>query len=303
VRPLDPALYPFAPHWFDRGDGIRMHYVDVGPARPQGTVLMVHGNPSWSFYFRDLIRALSPTHRCIAPDHVGMGRSDKPHDAAYHYTLDTRVQDLSRLVASVAPTGPLTLVAHDWGGMISLAWAVDHPERVERLVLLNTAAFPLPEGRKLPWQLKLARTPLGPLLVRGFNAFAVGAAHLGVTRRKLAPAVRDGLLHPYGSWADRRAVLRFVQDIPLSPDHTSWDEVMRTEAGLAAMAAVPALVMWGAKDFVFDDHFLEEWRRRLPQAEVHRFADAGHYVLEDAWERIVPLTTSFLARHPLTAPC
>lgn len=294
MRPLDPALYPFAPHWFDRGDGIRMHYVDVGPARPQGTVLMVHGNPSWSFYFRDLIRALSPTHRCIAPDHVGMGRSDKPHDAAYHYTLDTRVQDLSRLVASVAPTGPLTLVAHDWGGMISLAWAVDHPERVERLVLLNTAAFPLPEGRKLPWQLKLARTPLGPLLVRGFNAFAVGAAHLGVTRRKLAPAVRDGLLHPYGSWADRRAVLRFVQDIPLAPGNPGYETVVRTAGMLDRFRHTPTLIGWGGQDFVFDAAFLAEWRRRLPAATVLEFAQSGHYVLEDAAETLVPRIASFV---------
>ena len=291
---LDRSLYPFSPNWFDRGAGIRMHYVDVGPARPQGTVLMLHGNPSWSFYYRDLLRSLSTTHRCIAPDHVGMGLSDKPVDRQYPYTLEQRVDDLTRLIDQVVPQGPVTLIAHDWGGMIGMAWAAQHVARVDRVVLMNTAAFPMPAGKPLPWQLRLARSPLGPVLIRGFNAFAAGAASTGVTRKPMPRSVRAGLLHPYGSWSDRRAVLRFVQDIPLQPGHPGYDLVQRTGDKLEAFRHKPVLICWGGKDFVFDHAILAEWRRRLPEATVVLLEQSGHYVLEDAAETLVPRISAFV---------
>lgn len=295
MRAFDRTLYPFAPHWFDRGGGIRLHHLDEGPpGEARGTVLFVHGNPSWSFYWRDLVRELSRTHRCIAPDHVGMGPSDKPDDAAYPYTLAARVDDLARLVDSLEVKGPLTLVVHDWGGMIGLAWAARQPERVARLVLLNTAAFPLPKTKKLPWQLKLTRTPLGTLLVRGMNAFAWGATHAGMTRRKMSAAVRAGYLAPYDGWQDRIATLRFVQDIPLTPGVPGFDLVEATAAELHRFRSTPTLICWGARDFVFDDPFLDEWRTRLPEAKVHYLEDAGHYVLEDASDLLVPEISAFV---------
>lgn len=295
MRGLDRELYPFAPHHFDRGGGVRMHYLDERPAgEPAGTVLCVHGNPSWSFYYRDLVRELSRTHRCIAPDHVGMGLSDKPGDDAYAYTLRQRIDDLEALVDSLHVTGPLTLVAHDWGGMIAMAWAVRHPERVAKLVLLNTAAFPLPAGKKLPWQLGLTRTPLGALLVRGGNAFAWGATVFGMTRTKMSAAVRTGYLAPYASWDERIATLRFVQDIPLAPGAAGYDIVVDTAAKLDRFRNVPTFLGWGDKDFVFDHHFLDEWKRRLPNAHVRQFADAGHYVLEDASSELVPEIAAFV---------
>lgn len=291
--------YPFTSRTLPLG-GQSYHYVDEGAGDP---VVMVHGNPTWSFYFRKLVRALRATHRVIAPDHIGCGLSSRPSSNAYSFSLAQRVNDFAQLIDHLALPSRITLVLHDWGGMIGMAYAARYPERIGRLVLMNTAAFRLPATKSLPMSLKLCRTPaLGALLVRGLNAFSRGAVHTCVTKR-MPRAARAGYLAPYRSWNDRRAVHRFVQDIPLSPDHPSWAEVVRTEEGLAAMTTVPTLVMWGAQDFVFDDHFLEEWRRRLPHAEVHRFADAGHYVLEDAWERIVPLTTSFLARHPLSESC
>ena len=295
MKPFERSLYPFEPHYLDTGGGVRMHYLDVAPpGGAQGTVLLVHGNPSWSFYYRDLVRELATTHRCVAPDHVGMGMSDKPGDGAYDYSLERRVKDLTLLVETLAPAGPLTLVVHDWGGMIGLAWAVRHLARVQRLVVLNTAAFPLPKGKALPWQLSLTRTPLGALLVRGFNAFAYGAAVTGLTRTKMTPAVRAGYLAPYDSWAARLATLRFVQDIPLSPGARGYDVVEATAAKLHELRATPTLVCWGGKDFVFDDHFLAEWRARLPEATVHYLADAGHYVLEDAAGELVPEIAAFV---------
>lgn len=288
-------LYPFAPHWLELDGGVRMHYVDEGP-RDAPLVVMVHGNPTWSFYFRRLIQALSATHRVIAPDHVGCGKSDKPDDAHYEYRLARRIADLERLLDSLGHAR-VTLVLHDWGGMIGMGWAHRHPDRVERLVLLNTAAFGLPATKRLPASLWLARnTAIGAVLVRGLNAFARGATYLAVTRKRLPREVAAGLVAPYDSWANRRAVLRFVQDIPLRPGEPGFDIISEVGAGLGQFDARPVLICWGERDFVFDHHFLAVWERVLPHAEVHRFADAGHYVLEDAGDEIIALVQQFLAR-------
>lgn len=289
-------LYPFASRFLDVG-GHRCHVIDEGAGAP---LVMVHGNPTWSFYFRDLLREFRLTHRVIAWDHIGCGLSDRPTDAEYPYRLQRRVEDMAALLDQLGVRERITLVLHDWGGMIGMAWASRHPERVRRLVLLNTAAFGLPPGKRLPWQLGIVRnTPLGPLLVRGLNAFSLGLLATGVVR-PLAAAVRQGYLFPYRSWSDRRAVLRFVQDIPLAPDDPGYDLVRQVDAGLDRFRQTPTLICWGGRDFVFDDAFLAGWRERLPDAEVHRFADAGHLVLEDAGERIIPLMHSFFSRHPVT---
>ena len=268
-----------------------MHYLDEGKGSP---VLMVHGNPSWSFYYRNLVQALSSSHRCIVPDHIGMGLSDKPGDAVYAYTLAQRIDDLEALIASLDLQEPLTLVVHDWGGMIGLGWAARHPEQVARLVILNTAAFPLPQDKPFPWPLKLTRTPLGAILVRGFNAFSWGATQVGCKRKKMAAPIARAYRAPYDSWKNRIATLRFVQDIPLGPNTPGFALVQEVAANLHHFKATPALIAWGAKDFVFDEPFLQKWREYLPQAEVHVLADAGHYVLEDAAEDLVPLIAQFI---------
>lgn len=287
--------YPFEPHYFDVAPNFRMHYVDEGPSPDAPPVVMVHGNPTWSFYYRRLIESLRGSHRCIAPDHIGMGLSDKPGDAQYEYTLPQRVADLTKLIDALDLEQPVTLVVHDWGGMIGMAWAARYPDRIARLVVLNTGAFRLPAGKSLPASLRLSRTPLlGALLVRGCNLFALGAAKHCVTRAPLDADARRGLLLPYDSWENRRAVHRFVQDIPLKPGDRAWDTVVNTENRLHHLAAKPMLICWGANDFVFDDDFLGEWRRRFPNAAVHRFADCGHYILEDAHDDIIPLIHEYL---------
>ncbi|HAH07370.1 MAG TPA: alpha/beta hydrolase [Elusimicrobia bacterium] len=279
---------------FDLG-GLRMHYRDEGSGDP---VVMLHGNPSWSYYYRGLIDALKGSCRCIAPDHVGMGLSDKPGDDRYDYTLSRRVQDLEALLENLGVRERVTLVLHDWGGMIGMAWAARRPEKVSRLVILNTAAFLLPAGKRLPWQLKLGRdSALGALLIRGCNAFARGAADLG-TVHPMAPETRAAYLAPYGSWAERIATLRFVQDIPLVPEDRAYALAKETQDRLSLFVGKPMLVCWGMKDFVFDADFLAGWETRFPKAEVHRFPDAGHYVLEDEGPAIAARVKDFLARHP-----
>ena len=284
-------LYPFKSNYFDLG-GIRMHYLDEGSGEP---AVMLHGNPTWSFYYRNLVTALGGSNRCIVPDHIGCGFSDKPADARYEYSLRHRAEDVEALLDLLGVRENINLIVHDWGGMIGMVYATRHPERIKRLVILNTAGFRLPPGKKLPWSLWWCRsTPLGPLLVRGLNAFARGAARYSVTRRPMSEATRAGYLAPYDSWSNRLAVLRFVQDIPLHPGDRSYDLVAEVENKLDRLKDIPMLICWGAKDFVFDEHFLVEWTRRFPKAEVHRFGDAGHYVLEDAGEEIMPLVQRFL---------
>jgi pimeloyl-ACP methyl ester carboxylesterase len=300
------GLYPFDSHYIEVGDrkargdssagggGHRMHYVDEGQGDP---VLMVHGNPSWSFFYRDLIKELQSSHRVIAPDHIGCGRSDKPNDDQYDYTLSSRVTDLGTLADSL-DLRDITLVVHDWGGMIGMAWASQHADRIARLVIMNTAAFPLHASKRLPTSLALARTPgIGALLVRGANAFSRGAVRYCVTRRPMSKAVAAGYLKPYDSWAHRIAVHRFVQDIPLQENDRAYPIMKETGEALSRLADKPMLICWGLRDFVFDHHFLEEWIRRFPDADVRRFEDCGHYVLEDAGEEIAPLVREFVESH------
>ncbi|MBY0525902.1 MAG: alpha/beta fold hydrolase [Gemmataceae bacterium] len=261
---------------------------------------MVHGNPTWSFYYRNLVQALRDEYRTIVPDHMGCGLSDKPDDKRYRYTLDQRVRDLEALLDHLKLDRDVTLVLHDWGGMIGMAYATRHPERIRRLVILNTAAFHLPKTKSLPWSLWLCRnTALGAWLVRGPNLFCRMAARICCLRHPMPKALRQAYISPYNSWANRIAVLRFVQDIPLRPGDPSYNLVSSVEAGLEQFRSVPMLICWGEKDFVFDGHFLAEWQKRFPQAEVHRLADAGHYVLEDAAEEIIPWIRRFLPAHPL----
>jgi haloalkane dehalogenase len=293
---LARMFYPFPSHFLHL-DGLRYHYLDEGDGEP---IVMLHGNPTWSFYYRHLVSALRGRYRCIVPDHIGCGLSDKPDDAHYDYTLVRRVDDLEALVDQLKLGDNLTLVLHDWGGMIGMALAHRHPTRIKRLIVLNTAAFRLPHGKRLPWSLRMCRAPgLGAWLVRGLNLFCRGAARQCCTRHPLSRELRAAYLAPYDSWAHRIAVHRFVQDIPLRPKDRSYSVVRDVEQGLGRFTDVPMLLCWGERDFVFDGDFLAEWMKRFPKAKVHRFADAGHYVLEDAGEEIIPLVEAFLASQPL----
>ncbi len=289
-------LYPFKSHWLNL-NGLSYHYLDEGRGEP---LVMVHGNPTWSFYYRCLITALADRYRCIAPDHIGCGLSDKPGTDFYDYRLQSRVHDLAAFVDHLDLKEKLTLVVHDWGGMIGMALAVARPEAIGRLILLNTAAFPPPQGKKLPLRLKIIRNikSLAVPAVLGLNLFARAALIMAPCKR-LSPAVKAGLTAPYRNWNNRIATLKFVQDIPLGPRDPSWSLVESVAARLDRLAEKPMLICWGRNDFVFDMDYLGEWQRRFPNAQVHTFSNAGHYVLEDEPFRITELVENFLKRHPL----
>jgi haloalkane dehalogenase len=279
-------LYPFTPLSFTTPQGARMAFIDEGPRRTEA-VLFLHGNPTWSFFYRDLIATLSGEIRCVAPDHVGMGLSEKPE--GYEYTLARRIADVTALVDSLGLTR-VHLVLHDWGGAIGCGFAVQNPERIGRIVLLNTAAFRSP---LIPASIALCRTRFpGTALVRGLNAFAGPAVRMAMHRRRLSDDERRGYLFPYDSWANRVAVNAFVKDIPLHPEHVSYATLSQVERGLPSLRSHPVSIVWGGRDFCFHDAFLARWREILPEARVTRLADVGHYVLDDGGAEAVALCRS-----------
>lgn len=285
------VLYPFESHFMDLG-GVRYHYLDEGHGEP---VVMLHGNPTWSFYYRHLIADLRGRYRVVAPDHVGCGLSDKPQE--YEYTLERHVANLEALIQRL-DLKRITLVMHDWGGPIGMGYAVRYPDRVKRFVLFNTAAFWLPH---IPLILRLCRLPLlGTIAVRWLNLFAGLAVIIACRHReRMTREVRAGYLLPYNSYANRIAILRFVQDIPVDSRHPSYRLLQSIEKGLAQFKCHPMIIIWGARDPVFTNPFLESWKERFPDASVKRIDDAGHYVVEDAYERIIPWIEEFLEKNPV----
>ena len=269
--------YPFADH-FLAVDGGRMHYVDEGSGRP---ILFVHGNPTWSFYWRGCVAAMRESHRAVAVDHIGCGLSDKPQD--WPYRLIGHIDNLERLVLSL-DLRDITLVVHDWGGAIGFGVATRHPDRFRDIVVTNTAAFRAPH---IPIRIAICRIPvLGEWAVRGLNGFAV-AATLMASEQGLSAVAKAGLLAPYASWADRIATHRFVLDIPMAEGHASWSTLADIEAGLPLLSGKPMRLVWGERDWCFTPWFREEFQRRFPHALSFPLADVGHYVCEDAADRLI----------------
>ena len=288
-------LYPFESQWLNIA-GIRMHFLDEGP-RDAPFVLMVHGNPTWSFYYRNLVLALRDRYRCIVPDHIGCGLSDKPGDSQYPYTLARRISDLGALMDHLQPKTMIHLIVHDWGGMIGFGWATERPEQIGNMIIGNTAAFPLPAEKKLPAALWLVRnTKLGALLVQGLNAFSGIAARVAF-KRPVSAEVRKAYTGPYDSWDNRIATLRFVQDIPLEPDDPGYKIVQTTESRLPELAGQPCLLAWGLKDFVFDRHFLKQWKLIFPHAQVLEYPDYGHYIFEDGGQALTQVISDFMDKN------
>lgn len=268
-------LYPFSPRKFLTPGGASMSYLDEGP-RTDEAVLMLHGNPTWSFFYRDAVHAVRETMRCIVPDHIGMGLSEKPQD--YDYTLAHRIADIEALV-EMLKLKRVHLVVHDWGGAIGFGFAARHPQLIGRIVILNTAAFTSPN---IPMRISLCKLPIiGPLIVRGLNGFAWPATWMAMHARKLTADEKRAYLFPYDSWANRIAVSEFVRDIPMNASHRSWTTLAAVEQGLAQFRDRKVTVLWGLKDFCFDQTFLDRWTAAFPDATFGAYYGAGHYLLED----------------------
>ena len=290
------GTWPYEPRWLFT-DGIRIHYVDEGP-RDAEPVVMLHGNPTWSYLYRHFISALAEGgFRAIAHDQMGFGRSDKA-EREKEYSIQRHVEHFRALVDDLALNG-VTLVLQDWGGPIGLAWAIDNPDRVKRLVLLNTwPGGAHPDYPTAPAPFKLLRAPVtGELLVKGAHVFVRVFLFRGGTHpERLTENERAAYLAPHPSWASRTSVLAYPRLIPWETGSPTWPLGRRNEENLEKLAGKPVLVCWPDNDRAFREKTLALWMTRFPEAEVHEVKDAGHYVQEDAHERVVPLVVDFLRR-------
>jgi haloalkane dehalogenase len=265
--------YPFSSQFLTLPDDYRLHYIDEGEGP---VVIMLHGNPTWSFYYRRVVKELvAKGFRCIVPDHIGCGLSDKPSE--YPYTLKRHIDNV-RLLINELNIEKFSLIVHDWGGAIGMGVATEKPDTIDKIVILNTAAF---LSKRIPFRIRICKTPiLGEFITKAFNAFALPATWMAVAK-PLATHIKKGYLLPYNSWKNRIATWRFVKDIPLSSTHISYSRLEKIDNNLHKLLHKPIKVFWGGQDFCFNDHFYKEWVARYPKAETEYYPEAGHYILED----------------------
>lgn len=283
------GTFPFQPRFTDAA-GVRLHYVDEGP-RDAPPVLMLHGNPTWSYMYRVPIRMLSGArHRCIGLDHMGFGASEKP-PRPREYTLERHVDNTVALIEAL-DLRDVTLVAHDWGGPIGLGALLRLRDRFRAVVLMNTWAWELPSF--LPPFLREFRTDgLGEILTLGGNLF-VESIPGGMCRRDTDPVMMEAYRAPFPDYWSRIGTLAFPRDIPLSERDPSAGAMSRIHGELTAGLGLPALVIWGMRDRVFQPVFLEQWRELLPGARVVQLEEAAHYLVEDQPEPIAREIADFL---------
>ncbi len=290
------GTWPYEPRWLYT-DGIRLHYVDEGPRDGQ-PVVMLHGNPTWAYLYRNFIPPLVEAgYRAVAHDELGFGRSDKPKRQR-EYSIQRHAQHFAALMDELGLAG-VTLVVQDWGGPIALAWAVDNPDRVRRLVVLNTFTGHIPPGSKVPTPFRLLRAPVsGELLVKGGHVFVRQLLFKKAVAKpeRLGENERAAYLAPHPSWDSRTGVLAYPRLIPWDAGNPTRPLGEHVEAHLERLAQVPTLICWAMQDPAFPSRVLATWKQRFPSAEVHELADASHYLQEDAHETIVPLLLDFLGR-------
>ena len=264
-------------------DGLRMHYCEQGQGE---VVLMLHGNPTWSYLYRHLLVTLRNDYRVIAYDHLGCGFSARPPSTHYPMTLAQRITELEKLLAALQIKEKITLIMHDWGVAIGCGYAVRYPQRIARLVICNGAAFPLPRNRAFPWQLRFFRHKvLGKLLVQDSNLF-LHAVLLTCAQKKISTATKAAYLAPYRRREDRQALWQFVADIPVASRDRSFATLTAVADNLPCLASLPLLLCWGKRDFVFDKSFLRQWCIYFPQAQLREYEHCGHLLLEDDPHRI-----------------
>lgn len=270
--------YPFASHFLEV-DGGRMHYLDEGEGQP---ILMVHGQPTWSFMYRHLIRGLSPKARCIAVDHIGFGLSDKPRH--WSYTPAEHAANLTALVEHL-DLEPLTLVVHDWGGPIGLGFAIDHPQRIRRIVAFDTWMWSMAEHAAGRWFSRIMGSAFGQFGTRRFNLFvdvfmksALGPAW---------PAVSAAYRGPFERREDRQGCALFPRMLCVPWLDELWQrrEVLR---------GIPARLIWGAADPAFPAPIRERLASVFDECEVSIHEGIGHFVPEELGEHLTPWVEKFL---------
>lgn len=281
-------LYPFSSHFLkiQYGKNVEsdLHYLDEGKGEP---VLCLHGNPTWSFFFRELVKSLSKTNRVIVPDHLGCGLSGRPED--FSYRLADHIANVEKL-ADKLKLDNITLIVHDWGGAIGLGFAMNNLSRIRRLIVSNSAAF---VSEDVPKRIAILRSALtNDILIRRANIFSLGAVFMA-SAKGLRPEVKRAYLLPYDSYKKRVAVAAFVRDIPSDSSHPSYITLRNIEEKLPSLR-VPTFLLWGAKDFCFHLGFLKKWQEIFPHSQTKILDQAGHYLMEDEPVESVAAITKFM---------
>jgi len=264
----------------------RMHYVEEGEG--DLPLVCVHGNPTWSFYFRKVVQSLSDERRCIAFDHLGCGLSEK--QSTFGYALADRIEQMRAFLDAIG-VQKCDLVMHDWGGAIAFGFATRYPERVRTLIVTNTAAF---TSETISWRINVCRTPvLGRWVNYYLNGF-LRAATVMASKKRLPSTVKKGYLYPHRRLKDRESIDRFVKDIPMNPKHSSHATLRAIEEGLPVLEEHPKLFLWGLQDFCFHEGFLNRFEQSYPRSETIRYPDAGHFLFEDEAEACTGAMRNFL---------
>lgn len=284
------GTFPFVPRYHEV-NGFAMHFVDEGAGEP---IVLVHGDPTWGYLWRQFIAPLSRHRRCIVPDHMGMGKSGAAEEP-YPYRLRHHVANLESLLLHL-DLHEMTLVLHDWGGPVGLGFATRHPERIKRLVLMNTWAFAPWPGGPFPRLIELIRSDKGEKFVLEKNGY-LEPALLGTTHypENLTGIVLNAYRAPFPTPASRRALLWWSRDIPVSETDASYAEMKRIEEGLSRFAGTPTLLVWGMRDPVLPASVLRRWQSLYPHATACEIEDASHFLQEDAPDRIMKWLAEFLA--------
>jgi pimeloyl-ACP methyl ester carboxylesterase len=282
------GTFPFESRYLRAGK-TNLHYVDEGPSEAP-PLLFLHGNPTWSYLWRRPIADLSAAgRRCVAYDHMGFGRSEKPPRMSA-YTLERHIENALALIDEL-DLRDLTLVAHDWGGPIGLGAMLERPERLNAIVLMNTWAWELPSW--LPPFIREFRTEgRGEILALGGNLF-VESIPGGMARRDVDPVMMDAYRAPFPDYWSRAGTLAFQREIPLTERDRSAPMISSIHERLPQLD-VPVLLLWGMRDPVFQPVFLDQWRELFPNAEVAALEDASHFVVEDRPDAVIGAIERFL---------
>jgi cis-3-alkyl-4-acyloxetan-2-one decarboxylase len=282
------GTFPFMPRYL-RAEDLTLHYVDEGPRDAQ-PLLFAHGNPTWSYLWRRPIAELSERgHRCVAFDHMGFGRSDKPPHMAV-YSLQAHVDNALALIDGLDLRDVL-LVAHDWGGPIGLGALLERRERLRALVLMNTWAWELPSFLP-PFLREFRAEGLGEILALGGNLF-VESIPGGMARRDIDPVMMEAYRAPFPDYWSRVGMLAFQREIPLTERDRSAQLMGSIHERLWELD-VPVLLVWGLRDPVFQPVFLDQWRELFPAARTVELEDAGHFLIEDRPEAVTEAIADFV---------
>jgi len=280
---LNRRSYPFEPNYLEVSGG-RMHYIDEGQGEP---ILFLHGCPTWSYMFRAAIRQLSEKgFRCIAPDHIGFGLSDKPQN--WSYTPAAHSQNIERLVNHLG-LSDITLVGHDLGGPIGLAYAVEFPEQIKRVILMNTWLGSLEKDEAAQKVAKTANGPLGKFLYLNTCAGPKGIKSAFVNREKYTEELQKAYQGPFATKDGRTATLESAKHLA---DSRGWyNEIW---SGRQALAGKPMLLLWGLKDSMFGKPMLNRIWHEYPLADVATFEDGGHYLIEEKPRETISALVNFM---------